>query len=136
MPGAEGFHVWLTAGSYAYAEGRKVGAGRLLLAFVGDLRTLVAAPRSSPVLLDGMDQPDQHVHVDVIDQLAGKPITCCSSGWPLREPHPTGKPRLRDGGVTAVSRGLLAKWQYLLHYGAVVGASEPGGGIRTAILAA
>ena len=67
MPGAEGFHVWLTAGSYAPGRGYESSAGRLPPVFAGTVRTLVAAPRPSPVFPDRMDQPYQHVHVHAID---------------------------------------------------------------------
>jgi hypothetical protein len=49
------------------AETRELSAGQLPLAVTRDARTLVTAPRPAPVLLDGMDQPGQRVHVDVIE---------------------------------------------------------------------
>ena len=67
MPSAEGFHVWLTAGSYAPGRGYESSAGRLSPVFAGTVRTLVAASRPSPVFPDRMNQPYQHVHVDAIE---------------------------------------------------------------------
>src|SRR5262249_47193413 len=40
---------------------------KLALAFAGGVRIGATASRPSPVLPDGMNQPDQHVNVDVIE---------------------------------------------------------------------
>lgn len=49
------------------AESRELSAGQLPLAVTWDARTLATAPRPAPVFQDGMHQPGQRIHVDVIE---------------------------------------------------------------------